>query len=89
MKEKSVSRNEMRRQLVSGVKSGNLPMNEALKLARKILDKNQSEYAKLVGVSKRIIANFEINKGNPTLETINKLFSPVGLAVGLVLRSPG
>lgn len=88
MNEKIAFRKEKRNQLFEGVKSGKLSLEEALKLARKVVDKNQAEYAKLVGVSKKVIADFEVNKGNPTLATINKLFAPVGLKVGLINRGP-
>lgn len=89
MREKKISRNEIRKELIQGVTTGVIPMNEALRLVRKIVDKNQTDYAKLVGVSKKIVADFEVNKGNPTLATVNKLFSPVGLVVGLSIKKLG
>jgi len=46
----------------------------------------QEDYARLVGVSKNIIADFEMNKGNSMLSTINKRFAPIGLEVGLIRR---
>jgi DNA-binding XRE family transcriptional regulator len=88
MSEKIASRKEIRNQLFEGLKTGRLSLDEALKMARKVVDKNQADYAKLVGVSKKVIADFEVNKGNPTLATINKLFAPVGLKVGLIHRGP-
>ncbi|KPA09591.1 hypothetical protein MHK_010177 [Candidatus Magnetomorum sp. HK-1] len=40
-------------------------------------------YARMVGLSKKIITNFELGKGNPTLESLTKMFKPVGLEPGL------
>jgi DNA-binding XRE family transcriptional regulator len=87
MKLKISTRKQLRTQLFEDVNNGTISLNEALKIARKVLNKNQAEYANLVGVSKKVIADFEVNKGNPTLATINKLFSPVGLVVGLKNRN--
>lgn len=88
MKSPSVSRQELRNQLLAGIETGDLELSDALKLARKVVLKSQVEYAKLVGVSKKIIADIELDKGNPTLVTLNKLFAPVGLTVGLKSRKP-
>jgi predicted transcriptional regulator len=52
-----------------------------------MLGKNQVQYAEMVGVSKKIIADFEIGKGNPTVGTLNRLFAPIGFKAGLVKRT--
>jgi DNA-binding XRE family transcriptional regulator len=83
MKTKMAIRNEAREALASGIQDGTLNLAQALKLARKVLNKNQAEYAKLVGITKKAIADLEVNKGNPTVATLNKIFSPVGLQVSL------
>jgi DNA-binding XRE family transcriptional regulator len=80
-------RKEWRTLLNEGLSDGSLELSQALRLLRKILDKNQVEYAKMVGVSKKIIADFEIGKGNPTIGTLNRLFAPIGFKAGLVKKS--
>jgi transcriptional regulator with XRE-family HTH domain len=42
----------------------------------------QKDYAKkIVGVSPRILSEFENGSGNPTLATLEKIASPFGLKV--------
>ncbi|NJM10291.1 MAG: XRE family transcriptional regulator [Bdellovibrionaceae bacterium] len=83
VKARAENRNELRRKLVADVESGGITIGEALVMARAILNKNQADYAKSCGNQQKIIANIEMNRGNPTIETINKLFAPVGLSIGL------
>lgn len=85
-KDKIAERNELRKQLVLQVDAGQISLGRALVMARAIVDKNQADFAKIVGVSKKVIADLERGRGNPTVETINKLFAPVGLSVGLRSR---
>jgi transcriptional regulator with XRE-family HTH domain len=77
-------RKKWRVQLNEGVREGDITLPDALKLLRKILGKSQLEYSQMIGVSRKVISNLELKKGNPTVETLNKIFSPVGLKVGLV-----
>jgi len=41
-------------------------------LTRKIAGKNQQDYARMVGLSKNIISDFERGKGDPTLSSLIK-----------------
>lgn len=86
MKSNVELRKELRAQLNKGIESGDLELPEALVLLRKTLGKSQLDYAKLVGVSKKVISDFEVGKGNPTVETLNKIFAPLGLKIGLVSK---
>jgi len=54
------------------------------KLRKEVLGLNQTEYARLIGVSIKSLSNFETDKGNFTQQQTNKLFRPFGLRVGLV-----
>ena len=87
MKVKKVNRSEVRELLFEGVRAEALSIAQALKMTRQIVSKNQAEYAKLVKVSKKIIADIESGKGNPTLSTLNRLFTPVGIEVSLRIIS--
>ena len=35
----------------------------------------------------KIVADIEVNKGNPTVATLNRLFGPIGFKVGLVRKN--
>ncbi|MBT4763240.1 MAG: helix-turn-helix transcriptional regulator [Bdellovibrionaceae bacterium] len=86
MKPNIVLKKKWRAQLNQGVKDGSIDLPDALKLLRKIIGKSQLEYSQLVGVSKKVISDFEVKKGNPTVVTLNKIFAPIGLQVGLVSK---
>lgn len=64
-----------------------LNLVEAVRRMRKIADKTQAEYAKLVGVSPRVLIDFERGVGNPTLRSIEKMLRPFGLEL-TVRRRP-
>jgi transcriptional regulator with XRE-family HTH domain len=74
---------EKKQKVYEEIESGNLALGLALKSLRRSIGKSQSEYAKLAGVTIRIIRDFEQNRANPTLSTINKMFKPFGLEVYL------
>jgi DNA-binding XRE family transcriptional regulator len=47
------------------------------------------EYAKLVGVTPRTLAENEFGRANPTLATLAKIAKQFGLAVGCRLETKG
>ncbi len=55
-------------------------------LRRDVLGLSQDRYATLVGISRRTLSDLEGDKGNATLEVINRAFRPLGLEVGLLPR---
>jgi transcriptional regulator with XRE-family HTH domain len=69
------------------VKAGDLGLAEAVRIMRRIAGKTQAEYAKLVGVSPRVLIDFERGVGNPTLRSLEKMLEPFGLEV-TVRRRP-
>lgn len=85
--QEQLSRREILTQVEQGVARGDLPLGEGLQRLRKeIAGLNQKDFAKLTGVSLRTLAGIESGQANPTLETINQLFSLFGLRVGLVSK---
>ena len=60
-----------------------LNLAESVKIMRKIAKKTQIEYAKWLGIARRIIIDIKNNKGNPTLCTLKKIAEPFGLDVFL------
>ncbi len=69
----------LRDELYARVDAGDLTLVEAVKRMRKIVGRSQAEYARLVGVSPRVLIEFERGVGNPTVKTLQKLLAPFGL----------
>ncbi|MCZ2476522.1 helix-turn-helix domain-containing protein [Aquirufa antheringensis] len=59
---------------------------ETLKKRRITLQVNQDTLAMLSGVGLRTVKQFESGKGNPTLETIQKLADVLGLEMQLAIK---
>lgn len=76
-------RTRLRAELFAAADRGDLDLREALKSMRKIAGRSQIEYAKLVGVSPRVLIEFERGGGNPTIETLEKMLAPFGLELTL------
>jgi transcriptional regulator with XRE-family HTH domain len=58
-----------------------------IKERRENLKVNQENLAKLSGVGLRTLKQFESGKGNPTLQTIQKIADVLGLEVCLKVKS--
>lgn len=58
-----------------------------IKERRESLNITQEELAKFSGVGLRTLKQFESGKGNPTLQTINKIVDVLGLEVCLKVKS--
>jgi transcriptional regulator with XRE-family HTH domain len=48
-------------------------------MMRKIADKTQEEYARMVGISPRVLKDFERGAGNPGLKTLERILAPFNL----------
>lgn len=59
-----------------------------IKNRRENLRVNQENLAKLSGVGLRTLKQFESGKGNPTLQTIQKLADVLGLEICLRVKKP-
>ena len=53
-------------------------------LRKQVLGLNQTQYAALVGISRRTLSNVERNAGFQTLGVLNAVFKPLGLRAGLL-----
>ena len=58
-----------------------------IKERRENLKVNQEDLAKLSGVGLRTLKQFESGKGNPTLQTIQKLANVLGLEICLKVKT--
>ncbi|GEM53522.1 hypothetical protein EB1_33120 [Empedobacter brevis NBRC 14943 = ATCC 43319] len=60
---------------------------EQIKERRKVLDITQETLAEISGVGLRTLKQFESGKGNPTLETLQKLCDALGLEIRLEIKT--
>ena len=67
--------------LYDAIDRGELGFPEALRKLRRSVGKTQAEYAKLVGLSSRILKEIEQGRGNPTLKSIRKALKPFNLDI--------
>jgi transcriptional regulator with XRE-family HTH domain len=74
-----------KRELMTAIENGELSLGQAVRRMRKITGMSQKAYAeRIVGIAPRILAEIELDKGNPTVETLNKVGRPFGYTVGFV-----
>lgn len=59
---------------------------DTIKQRREALQVNQEMLAELSGVGLRTLKQFESGKGNPTIQTINKLANVLGLELTLQVK---
>ena len=60
---------------------------EQIKERRKILNITQETLAEISGVGLRTLKQFESGKGNPTLETLQKICDPLGFEIKLEIKN--
>ncbi|KAA1242953.1 helix-turn-helix domain-containing protein [Aquimarina sp. RZ0] len=59
---------------------------ETIKTRRDMLNVTQDMLADLSGVGLRTLKQFESGKGNPTLETLNKLGNALGMELTFTIK---
>ncbi len=84
---KPESRSALRRELYERMQRADLGLVEAVRMMRKIADKTQEEYARMVGISPRVLKDFERGVGNPGLRTLERILAPFNLEL-TVRRKP-
>ncbi|AMD02379.1 helix-turn-helix domain-containing protein [Halomonas chromatireducens] len=92
MKRHSLSPDEREEKLIEATRrlvAGEISEGDLLRLLRRdVLGLTQNDYARLVGISRRTLSDMEGDKGNVTLEVMNRAFRPLGLKVCLMPRQP-
>lgn len=76
----------LRDELYERIARGDITIAAAVRTMRTIAGRTQAEYARLVGVSPRILIELERGIGNPTLKTLTKILAPFDLEIGLRRR---
>jgi DNA-binding XRE family transcriptional regulator len=77
----------LRTELYERVSRGEMDLRDAVRMMRKIAGRSQAEYARMVGVSPRVLIEFERGIGNPTIKTLEKIFAPFGLELTVRRRA--
>jgi len=75
---------ELRRTLAARAAAGDLRVPGAVAEIRYSLGLTQEQFAKVVGLTKRQLAEIETGKANPTLQTLEKIGRLFGFVVGFV-----
>lgn len=92
MRKLKITREEARDrklELYEQIKAGRITIGQATREMRKIVGMNQKDYAeKVLGIFHRVLLDIENDRGNPTLETLQKIAEPFGLKVGFVRPTP-
>ena len=82
-----LSRTQTRDQVIEQFMEGELSQGKLLKKLRiEVLGIKQDAFATLVKVSRKTISDVENDNGNYSVNTINQIFRPFGLALKLDYR---
>lgn len=79
---------ENRRTLAERARCGDLRLSGAVADMRKGIGMSQEEFAKVIGLTRRQVADIEAEIANPTLETLMKIGRLFGFTVGFVPKAP-
>ncbi|WP_259394820.1 helix-turn-helix transcriptional regulator [Shewanella sp. SR44-3] len=83
------ARDNLMLHVCQGLLSGKLTQGEALrKLRLGLLSVNQEQYAKMVGVSRKLLSEIESDKANTSVLVLDKVFRGVGLVLTLMPKDP-
>ncbi|AQU84435.1 MULTISPECIES: helix-turn-helix domain-containing protein [unclassified Halomonas] len=86
----SIEREALLVQLLAKLLRDEVSSGQVLRqLRREVLGISQTQYAELVGMSRRSLSDLEADKASPTLALLNQVFRPLGLQTGLVPRNRG
>lgn len=80
---------ENRRTLAERARTGDLRLPGAVAEIRKGFGMTQEEFAKMLTLTRRQVAEIEAGAANPTLETLEKIGRVFGFGVGFVPKQPG
>jgi DNA-binding XRE family transcriptional regulator len=78
-KKSTEDRAALRRELYDRIDRGDVGLVEAVRAMRKVAGKTQAEYARMVGISARVLIDFERGVGNPTKESLERILAPFHL----------
>lgn len=84
-KPEASERTRYRNAILKQLLQGELTQGQALKKLRvEVLGLSQERYCQLIKVSRLTLSEIENDKGNYSIATLNQVFRPMGLEVGIV-----
>lgn len=85
IRQRGIILDELRGQLLDGTVS----MGAAVKRLRtEITGLRQEQFARMCKISLRTLRQIEQGEGNPTVQTLNAVFRPFGMQVGIIPLRP-
>ncbi len=58
------------------------------RLRKEVTGLQQARFAQMCKLSVRALRQLELDEGNPTVQTLNSVFNPFGMQVGIVPKVP-
>ncbi|MDR8017805.1 helix-turn-helix domain-containing protein [Ectopseudomonas guguanensis] len=84
-----LERNRVLNELQQQLASGEITMGAAVRRLRKeVTGLQQARFAQMCKLSVRALRQLELDEGNPTVQTLNSVFNPFGMQVGIVPKVP-
>ena len=81
-----LERNRVLNELQQQLASGEITMGAAVRRLRKeVTGLQQARFAQMCKLSVRALRQLELDEGNPTVQTLNSVFNPFGMQVGICL----
>ncbi len=71
----------VREAIRSKLSAGEITMGEAVRSLRLMEGFTQAEYAQSIGIDLRVLADLEKGKGNPRMDSLQKIGGPLGLII--------
>ena len=84
-----LERNRVLNELQQQLASGEITIGAAVRRLRKeVTGLQQARFAQMCKLSLRALRQLELDEGNPTVQTLNSVFNPFGMQVGIVPKVP-
>ena len=84
-----LERNRVLNELQQQLASGEITIGAAVRRLRKeVTGLQQARFAQMCKLSLRALRQLELDESNPTVQTLNSVFNPFGLQVGIVPKAP-
>lgn len=78
----------LRDQFTADIEAGRLELGQAVRRMREISGLTQEHFAQHRGLSLLTLKRIETGKGNPTVDTLNRIGQIFGLKVGFIRARP-
>ena len=84
-----LERNRILNELQQQLASGEITIGRAVRRLRKeVTGLQQARFAQMCKLSLRALRQLELDESNPTVQTLNNVFNPFGMQVGIVPKTP-